>query len=86
MGILSWIVFGLVAGVLAKLILPGRDPGGIIVTILLGIGGAMVGGYIGTLLSYGTVTTFDIRSMAVAVGGALLLLIGYRFVMGRATA
>lgn len=86
MGILLWIVFGLIAGVVAKVILPGRDPGGIIVTILLGIGGAIVGGYIGTLMGYGTVTSFDIRSLAVAIGGAVLLLIGYRFVMGRATA
>ena len=86
MGILLWIVFGLIAGVVAKFIMPGRDPGGIIVTILLGIGGAIVGGYIGTLLGYGTVAAFDIRSLAVAIGGALLLLIGYRFVMGRAAA
>ena len=86
MGILLWIVFGLIAGVVAKTILPGRDPGGIVVTILLGIGGAIVGGYVGTLMGYGTVTTFDLRSLVIAVGGALLLLIGYRFVMGRATA
>lgn len=86
MGILLWIVFGLIAGVVAKTILPGRDPGGILITILLGIAGAVVGGYIGTLMGYGTVATFDIRSLAVAIGGSLLLLIGYRFLVGRATA
>jgi uncharacterized membrane protein YeaQ/YmgE (transglycosylase-associated protein family) len=73
-------------GVIAKVIMPGKDPGGIIVTILLGIAGAIVGGFIGTQMGYGTVTTFDIRSLAVAIGGALLLLVAYRFVMGRATA
>ena len=86
MGILLWIVFGLIAGVVAKTIMPGRDPGGIIVTILLGVAGAIVGGFIGTQMGYGTATAFDIRSLAVAIGGAVLLLIGYRFVMGRATA
>jgi uncharacterized membrane protein YeaQ/YmgE (transglycosylase-associated protein family) len=84
MGILLWIVFGLIAGVLAKVVMPGRDPGGIIVTILLGIAGAIVGGYLGTLMGYGTVAAFDIRSLAIAIGGALLLLIGYRFVTGTA--
>jgi uncharacterized membrane protein YeaQ/YmgE (transglycosylase-associated protein family) len=80
MGILLWIVFGLIAGVLAKFIMPGRDPGGIIVTILLGIVGAVVGGFLGTAMGFGTVTGFDIRSLAVAIGGALVLLIGYRLV------
>ena len=56
MGILSWIVLGLVAGVLAKFILPGRDPGGLVITILLGIGGAFVGGWIGTRLG---IASFD---------------------------
>jgi uncharacterized membrane protein YeaQ/YmgE (transglycosylase-associated protein family) len=79
MGIFVWIVFGLVAGALAKLILPGRDPGGIIITILLGVIGAVVGGYIGTQFGWGTVTGFDIRSLAIAIGGAILLLLIYRF-------
>jgi uncharacterized membrane protein YeaQ/YmgE (transglycosylase-associated protein family) len=78
MGILIWIVFGLIAGVLAKFIMPGRDPGGIIVTILIGIAGAVVGGFIGTQLGFGSVTGFNIRSMAIAVGGAILLLLVYR--------
>ena len=55
MGILSWIVLGLIAGALAKWIMPGKDPGGIVVTILLGIGGAIIGGFIASLLGLGTV-------------------------------
>ena len=83
MGILSWIVLGLVAGALAKLIMPGDDPGGIIITIVLGIVGAVVGGFIGTALGYGTVGGFDVRSLLIAIGGALVLLLGYRLVAGR---
>ena len=80
MGILSWIVFGALAGYLAKLIMPGRDPGGFIVTILLGIGGAVVGGAIGTTLGLGEVSGFDLGSFAIAVGGAIVLLLLYRFI------
>ncbi len=82
MGIFSWIIFGLIAGVLAKWIMPGKDPGGFIVTILIGIAGAVVGGYIGTLLGFGDVTGFNFRSFFVAIGGALLLLFGYRKLKG----
>jgi uncharacterized membrane protein YeaQ/YmgE (transglycosylase-associated protein family) len=78
MGIISWIVFGLIAGILAKLIMPGKDPGGMIVTILIGIAGAMVGGYISTYFGYGNVSGFDIRSLGIAIGGALVLLFAYR--------
>lgn len=78
MGILSWIIMGLIVGVLAKFFMPGRDPGGIIVTILLGIGGAFVGGYIGSILGLGTVTGFNLGSLLLAIGGAILLLIVYR--------
>lgn len=74
MGIITWIVLGLVAGILAKLIMPGKDPGGIIITILLGVGGALLGGFIGTQLGFGSVSGFDLRSVAIAVGGAMLLL------------
>ncbi len=80
MGILSWIVFGLIAGVLAKWIMPGDDPGGIIITILIGIAGAFVGGYVGTLLGLGTVDGFDLRSFFIAVLGAIILLAGYRVI------
>jgi uncharacterized membrane protein YeaQ/YmgE (transglycosylase-associated protein family) len=78
MGIVAWIIFGLIAGVLAKYLMPGDDPGGILVTILIGVAGAMVGGWIGTQLGFGTVAGFDFRSLLVAVGGAMLLLFGYR--------
>ena len=78
MGFLSWIVLGLIAGALAKFIMPGRDPGGIIVTILIGVAGAVVGGFIGTYIGFGKVTGVDLRSVAIAIGGALILLIAYR--------
>ena len=78
MGILSWIIFGLLAGALAKLIMPGDDPGGFIVTMLIGIAGALVGGFLATLLGLGTVTGFNLYSFLIAIGGALLLLFIYR--------
>jgi len=78
MGIFAWIVLGLIAGVLAKFIMPGRDPGGIIITILLGIGGAVVGGFIGTQLGFGDISGLDLRSLALAVAGGVLLLFVYR--------
>ena len=58
MGVLSWIVMGLIVGLLAKLIMSGKDPGGLIITILIGIAGAFVGGFIGSWLWLGTVTGF----------------------------
>jgi uncharacterized membrane protein YeaQ/YmgE (transglycosylase-associated protein family) len=76
--ILVWIIFGLIAGAIAKLIMPGRDPGGFIVTILLGIAGALVGGFIGNALGFGDVTGFNLGSFIIAVLGAILLLIIYR--------
>ena len=75
MGIVTWIVFGLIAGVLAKFLMPGKQGGGIILTTLLGIAGAVVGGFIGAYFGFGDATTFDLRSMAIAVGGALLVLV-----------
>lgn len=78
MGIISWIIFGLVAGLIAKLLMPGRDPGGFIITILLGIAGAVVGGFIATQFGYGGVDGFNLGSFVVAVLGAIILLIGYR--------
>jgi len=83
MGILMWIMFGLIAGAVAKLVMPGRDPGGIFVTILLGIVGAVVGGFLGTTFGFGTVTGFDVRSLLIAIGGALILLFGYRLIAVR---
>lgn len=84
MGILSWILFGLIAGVIAKFVLPGKDPGGIIVTILLGIGGGLLGGWLGSSVFSSTgVTGFNLASFAWAVGGSLLLLVIYRAVFHR---
>lgn len=83
MGILSWIVFGLIAGALAKLIMPGNQPGGCIVTILLGIGGGLVGGLIGMALGWGDVTGFDIRSLFLGIVGSLLLLVIYGLIVSR---
>ncbi len=81
MGILSWIVFGLIAGIVAKWIMPGKDPGGLIITILIGVAGAFVGGFIGSLIGFGGISGFDLRSMATAIVGALVLLFGYRKIM-----
>ncbi len=85
MGIISWIIFGAIAGYLAKLIMPGRDPGGLIVTILIGIGGAVVGGAIGTTLGLGEVSGFNLGSFAVAIGGAIVLLLIYRFIKSQSS-
>lgn len=78
MGIITWIIFGLIAGVIAKLIMPGDDPGGFIVTILLGIAGALLGGFIASLLGLGEVDGFNFWSLVLAVLGAILLLFIYR--------
>jgi uncharacterized membrane protein YeaQ/YmgE (transglycosylase-associated protein family) len=83
MGIVSWIIMGLIVGVLAKFIMPGKDPKGCIITVLLGIGGAFVGGFLGSKLGLGTFRGFDFRSLALAVGGAMVLLILYRIVKGK---
>ena len=82
MGILLWVVFGLIAGAIARFLMPGKATGGIILTILLGIVGAVVGGYVGTLIGFGDVTGFDLRSMALAVGGGVLVLVVYGLVTG----
>jgi uncharacterized membrane protein YeaQ/YmgE (transglycosylase-associated protein family) len=83
MGILSWILFGLIAGGLAKMIMPGKDPGGCLVTILIGIVGAVIGGFIATALGYGGITGFNLGSMLLAVLGAIILLLIYRMVVRR---
>jgi len=80
MGIFSWIVMGLIAGALAKWIMPGEDGGGVILTIAIGIAGGMLGGFLGTQLGLGTVTGFNFVSLGLAIGGALLLLFGYRLI------
>jgi len=81
MGILSWILLGLVAGALAKFIMPGKDPGGIIVTILIGIAGAVVGGYLSTFIGLGKIESFDLGGILIATAGAFLLLLIYKLAM-----
>ena len=82
MGILTWIIVGLIAGALGKLIMPGDDPGGIIVTIILGIVGAFVGGFVFGLFGGGGVTGFNLGSILVATVGAIIVLAIYRAVVG----
>lgn len=75
MGIIAWIIFGLIAGVIAKLIMPGRDGGGFILTCILGIVGAVVGGWLATMFGLGgTISGFNLHSFLVAVVGAILVL------------
>jgi uncharacterized membrane protein YeaQ/YmgE (transglycosylase-associated protein family) len=84
MGVLSWIIFGLIAGGIAKYLLPGKDPGGCLATMLLGIAGALIGGFLGThVFDWGTVTGFDLRSFGIAIAGAVLLLLLYRLLLPR---
>ena len=92
--IIGWIIFGLIAGLIAKAIMPGRDPGGAIITILLGIAGAVIGGFIGqALFGYGRTVndTGDLSqpgflmSLVLSVFGAIVLLALYRLIKGRTT-
>lgn len=78
MGIISWIIFGLVAGIIAKWIMPGKENVGFITTIALGIVGAIVGGYISTFFGFGKVDGFNFGSFVVAVIGAIVVLYIYR--------
>jgi uncharacterized membrane protein YeaQ/YmgE (transglycosylase-associated protein family) len=90
--IIGWIVFGLIAGLIAKAIMPGRDPGGCIITILIGIAGSLLGGFLArTLFGYGSAAS-DVRdltepgflmSLVLAVLGAVILLALYRLIAGR---
>jgi uncharacterized membrane protein YeaQ/YmgE (transglycosylase-associated protein family) len=85
-GILGWIVLGLIAGAIAKAIMPGRDPGGIIITMLLGIVGAIIGGFVGRAI-FGTDinTFFDLSTWLLAILGSLIVLGVYRMVTGSRT-
>jgi uncharacterized membrane protein YeaQ/YmgE (transglycosylase-associated protein family) len=86
MGALSWIVFGLLAGLIAKWLTSGSDPKGCVVTIVIGIVGAAIGGWVGTQLGLGSVSGFDLRSLALAVLGSVLLLLILRAVSPRGLA
>ena len=78
MGLLSWVVFGLVTGAIARFFVPGSGVYGLVVTAVLGVVGALVGGFIATKLNIGAIDGFDLRSLAIAVGGSIILLLGYR--------
>ena len=80
-GILGWIVFGLIVGAIAKLLMPGKDPGGIIVTMLIGIVGAVLGGYAGRAL--GLYGPNDSAGIFMSILGAVVLLLAYRLMAGR---
>jgi len=86
MGILAWIVFGLIAGAIAQLIMPGDDPGGggfvgLVITMVIGIVGAIVGGIVGAALGFGGVSGFNFGSFLIAVVGALIVLVAWRLLV-----
>jgi uncharacterized membrane protein YeaQ/YmgE (transglycosylase-associated protein family) len=81
--IIAWIILGLVAGIVAKAVLPGRDPGGLIVTTLVGVAGALLGGFIATALDLGRIRDFwDLETWLIAIGGAMLVLVIWRALSG----
>ncbi|MER5948708.1 GlsB/YeaQ/YmgE family stress response membrane protein [Streptomyces sp. cg28] len=84
MGIIAWIVIGLLAGAIAKLLLPGKDPGGIIITMLIGIAGGLLGGWLGKVI-FGVDSIdgfFNLSTWVAAIVGSLILLILYRVITG----
>ena len=83
MGIIAWIVFGLLAGWVAKMVVPGSDPQGCIITMVIGVLGAVIGGFIGSWLGFGAVTGFNLKSFLIAVVGSVLLLALYHVIRGR---
>ncbi|MFD0267426.1 GlsB/YeaQ/YmgE family stress response membrane protein [Streptomyces sp. NPDC127106] len=85
MGIIGWILLGLLAGIIAKVLMPGRDPGGIIITMLIGIVGALLGGWLGKVI-FGVDSVdgfFELSTWIAAIVGSLVLLGVYRLVAGR---
>lgn len=82
-GVIGWILFGLVVGAIAKLLMPGRDPGGFIITILLGVAGALVGGFLGRAL--GWYREGEAAGFVMSLVGAVVLLVIYRMAVGRRT-
>jgi uncharacterized membrane protein YeaQ/YmgE (transglycosylase-associated protein family) len=86
MGIIAWIVLGLLAGIIAKAVLPGSDPGGLIVTTLLGVAGALLGGFLARALDLGDIEDFwDLETWLIAIGGSVLVLLIWRAVAGGRT-
>ena len=84
MGFISWIILGLLAGAVAKFLLPGRDPGGLVVTTLIGVAGSFIGGWLSATVFDRPIAKefFDLATWVSAIGGALVLLIAYRVLFG----
>ena len=85
MGIIGWIILGLLAGLIAKMVFPGDDPGGLIITTVIGVVGALLGGFLAQALGFGDPIDefFDISTWIAAIVGAIILLVAYRAVAGR---
>ncbi|HZD58872.1 MAG TPA: GlsB/YeaQ/YmgE family stress response membrane protein [Anaerolineae bacterium] len=83
MGLIAWIILGLIAGAIARLIVPGRQPGGCIVTILLGVAGALLGGYIGSVLTGTGISGINVWSIFLAVIGSIILIYLWAAIFGR---
>ena len=83
MGLIAWIVLGLIAGAIAKALMPGKDPGGCIITMIIGIVGALLGGFLATALGFGGLSGFDWRSLFIAIIGSVVLLVIWRMIRGR---
>lgn len=84
MNLFTWVLLGLLAGGIAKLIFPGKDPGGCLATVGIGILGALLGGFLGTtVFGWGTVTGFNLKSLGIAILGSLLLLALFRLIISR---
>ncbi|MGO1562345.1 Transglycosylase-associated protein [Actinomycetales bacterium JB111] len=84
MGFLAYLILGLIAGAIAKAILPGRQGGGWIATLVLGVIGAMVGGWLGSIIFDAEISEFwSLESWALAIGGAIVVLVIYGFITGR---
>jgi uncharacterized membrane protein YeaQ/YmgE (transglycosylase-associated protein family) len=85
-GFIGWIVLGLLAGIIAKVLMPGRDPGGCIITMLIGVVGALLGGFLSSrLLGIDRGGFFDLRTWIIAIVGSIILLLIYRLIAGRRT-
>lgn len=85
MGFLSWIIFGLLAGAIAKWLTSGNEPKGCLLTIIVGIAGAAIGGWVGTQIGLGSISGFDLRSLGLAVIGSVVLLLLLQAISGRPT-
>lgn len=83
MGLIAWIVLGLIAGLIAKALMPGKDPSGCIITVIIGIIGALLGGFLSSALGFGGLSGLDFRSICIAILGSIVLLAIWRMIRGR---